>query len=47
MYMWNRVNWADVDVYIHSVRDELMDCKLRVILDSYQLSHDLCLYYET
>jgi hypothetical protein len=47
MYMWSRVNWADVDVYSHNVSDELMNYKMRVILDSYQLSHDWCLYYQT
>lgn len=34
MNMWKRVNWADVDVDSHKVSDELMNYKMRVILDS-------------
>jgi hypothetical protein len=44
MCMWNRVNWADVKIYSHSVSDELMNYKMRLILDSNQLSHDWFLY---
>jgi hypothetical protein len=47
MYMWNRVNWADVGVYSHNVSDELMNYKIWVILDSHQLSRDWWLYYHT
>jgi len=45
--MWNRIKWADVDVYNHNVSEELMNYKMKVILDSYQLFHDWCLHYKT
>ena len=47
IYMWNRVNWVDENLNSHNVSDELMNYKMKVILDSYQLSHNWCLYYQT